>query len=198
MKSLLQKLRNQEISAAGQLALSDERKADPSWKKSLTEYLEEIRGTGMHSHSKASANVAVADVVPHAARNKRKRTTAPPPPSIATTKHCINHPNSTTHDTSECRIGGATTPSAKKAKASDAKTKPKYTGPPCTWCLSQPKYRERAAPTHSVDNCKLKGKSNQHSANNTTVTDSEQKQLMTTMNKLVSRFDTAFSQPQSE
>lgn len=194
VKSLLQKLRNQEISNAGQLALKDERKANPNWQKKLVEYLEEIKGSGMHSHSKASANVAVADVVPSGAGNKRKRANGnSSSSSTSTTKHCINHPNSNSHDTSECRISAATTPSAnKKAKTSDGKGKAKYTGPPCSWCLTQPKYRDRAAPTHSVDQCKLKGKGQQSANNAVAVPDPWQ--AITRLTDVVSRLESAISQ----
>lgn len=198
VKLLLQKLRNQEISNAGQLALKDERKADPNWQKKLLEYLREIKGSGMLSHSKVSVNVAVADVVPHGAGNKRKRgnnatINSSSSSSTSTIKHCINHPNSNSHDTSECRTSAATTPFAnKKGKTSDGnKGRTKYTGPPCTWCLTQPKYKDRAAPTHSVDQCKLKNKG--QSVNNT-VAVPDPWQAISRLTEVVSKLESVINQ----
>ena len=140
VNSLLRKLHNQEISMIGIEALAQERKANPHWQTQLTDYLTTTMSHGLSSPLKTptkpqlKAQMQANATQIHRQLNKMevaKRKRDEPEPDVqdlsdltmdgemamvtVIQKHCINHPQSTTHTTAECR-GGSSPSGAKQPK----------------------------------------------------------------------------------
>ena len=81
-------------------------------------YFSQVRAAGLILRQQQSRNgsAAATDERPH----HRRSTNTTSPTTAATGKRCANHPNSTTHDTSECRLGNG---NSAKAASNSSETK---------------------------------------------------------------------------
>ena len=177
VRSLLQSLRNYELSTSGKDDLEKERSQHPNYKKDIKAYLEFVHGNVdlPHTDSKEKKSVhftAKSESSAHATSSKGR--TSKYPKNQAEVEdgdipYCKNHPKLSSHWTWDCY---ATIAEAKaSAKATDQKPWQKKSSQStssaakgCAWCFNDDALRGKSL-THFTKDCKYdpKNKMNQKS-----------------------------------
>ena len=175
VRSLLQSLRNYELSTSGKDDLEKERSQNPNYKKDIKSFLALVHGTDEdlpHSDSKEKKSVhfTFKDETSHGKSSKGRTTKYPKNKSEVEDgdiPYCKNHPKTSTHWTWDCFKTIAEAKAAAKApqqkswqKQSSQNTSSAVKG--CTWCFNDEALRGKSL-THFTKDCRLdpKNKKNQ-------------------------------------
>ena len=191
VRSLLQSLRNYELSTSGKDDLEKERSQNPNYKKDIKSYLALVHGTNEelpHSDSKEKKSVHFTSKVESSHGKSSKGRTTKYPKNQSEVEdgdipYCKNHPKTSTHWTWECFKTIAETKAAAKGtqqkswqKASSQNTSPAVKG--CAWCFNDDALRGKSL-THFTKDCRLdpKNKKNQKDASSSARKDSKTSNL---------------------
>jgi hypothetical protein len=177
VRSLLQSLRNYELSTSGKDDLEKERSENPNYKKDIKAYLALVHGTTVdlpQSDSKEKKSVHFTAKGDSSRDNSSKGRKTKYPKNQSEVEdgdipYCKNHPKLSSHWTWDCYVTKTEEKAAVKAtekkswqKKSSQNTSSNEKG--CTWCFNDPALRMKSL-THSSKDCSLdpKNKKNQKS-----------------------------------
>ncbi len=174
VRSLLQSLRNYELSTSGKDDLEKERSQNPNYKKDIKAYLESVHGNEdlpqSDSKEKKSVHFTSKGESSYGKSSKGRTTKYPKNKSEVEDDdipYCKNHPKNSTHWTWDCfktieEAKAAAKANQKKSwqKKSSQNTSSAVKG--CAWCFNDDALREKSL-THFTKDCRLdpKNKKNQ-------------------------------------
>jgi len=174
VRSLLQSLRNYELSTSGKDDLEKERSQNPNYKKDVKAYLESVHGNEdlpqSDSKEKKSVHFTSKGESSYGKSSKGRTTKYPKNKSEVEDgdiPYCKNHPKNSTHWTWDCyktieEAKAAAKANQKKSwqKKSSQNTSSAVKG--CAWCFNDDALREKSL-THFTKDCRLdpKNKKNQ-------------------------------------